>query len=932
MAYTIADRTWSSEIHSTQGPVVQGDGSAGRDIINNWGPAPENELERRREILFQKLDFAGRTARELQIEAAEAAAETFEWIWTEDSTCGFSQWLSSKAPLFWICGKPGSGKSTLVQYLAESDRTRYFLPSTSDEWLILHFYFDFRAGKSKANDLSGLVQTLLLQLLTLLDAESSKSESQDGLPPKTAAGLEGFVQIRNALLATLRDCPRSICIFIDGLDEFEGKMADLVRLLKSLVAINEDSKGMLKFCFASRPHVQLDTAFRTYPMLYMQNHNSSGIQSYLQIVLGEVLMNKQHEKDHDAEYETDDKIHELHEEDDNDEKHGIMKNDDSLDGVVDEGFLQRLISKLKKRTHMQDLLPKDRLPTTQDYISTLAKYLVEKAEGVFIWARFAADDLIEAVHNGDNCLELVERLEQLPAELEELYDRVIQRLTPKYRREGLLLLNLVASWPEYNAEVNVLLGAASLLLGSGPSIESPGEERRRRLRARTGGLLEILQDPCDFCFSTLWNASLVHKSVLGYISNLPTTKEAGERLNETTWLALAVKHVSDFVGRHSSVDTPDLLSAYKDLGLGTPSPARVESMNDKSFRMDMLCHPRNITGYLLHKICGFARIYEDSHGCAYPASLKLCRNPMFLRLHRYASCCYREHKQLRKISEVCSMFDTDIDVNVISPLTFAVVHPIYLTSQQLLIQASAGEVLQAICCTDSSDDLWDNEDRDSPHRDLWNALLDRAGRLDAHHVLLILQNLYQKSELAAPIRHRILDLYDTENSVNQKIRLHTGEDLSLLQAFTRLQGLLEFGDDFEFEVLERPVITFLVETLHCDPNDALLDFPMVFELRSQRNQDGLYDLGAATWDLWNIMLELLKLGADIDAVGPQGSILFQMWHQRHLPVKLIAAFIAGLFSKGAKLIDPEGRSWQPPDIDLELFEQTQDQQNDWIFD
>src|ERR1700733_637613 len=42
--------------------------------------------------------------------------DTFSWIWTADDLA-FVSWLQSGAGIYWISGKPGSGKSTLMKYL-----------------------------------------------------------------------------------------------------------------------------------------------------------------------------------------------------------------------------------------------------------------------------------------------------------------------------------------------------------------------------------------------------------------------------------------------------------------------------------------------------------------------------------------------------------------------------------------------------------------------------------------------------------------------------------------------------------------------------------------------------------------------------------------------------------------------------------------------
>jgi hypothetical protein len=64
----------------------------------------------------------------------EALTKTFEWVYQEDipgaGRCDwspFGTWLQSNTGLYWIAGKPESGKSTLLKYLHSDSRTVKFL-------------------------------------------------------------------------------------------------------------------------------------------------------------------------------------------------------------------------------------------------------------------------------------------------------------------------------------------------------------------------------------------------------------------------------------------------------------------------------------------------------------------------------------------------------------------------------------------------------------------------------------------------------------------------------------------------------------------------------------------------------------------------------------------------------------------------------------
>jgi hypothetical protein len=75
---------------------------------------------------------------------------TFKWIFHENDQhnvaqphSSFVHWLTTDEPVYWISGKPGSGKSTLMKFLANDNRTRKLLEkwAGSDKLFTAAFYF-----------------------------------------------------------------------------------------------------------------------------------------------------------------------------------------------------------------------------------------------------------------------------------------------------------------------------------------------------------------------------------------------------------------------------------------------------------------------------------------------------------------------------------------------------------------------------------------------------------------------------------------------------------------------------------------------------------------------------------------------------------------------------------------------------------------------
>ncbi|KAF8856104.1 hypothetical protein BDZ45DRAFT_745822 [Acephala macrosclerotiorum] len=121
-----------------------------------------------------------------------AYRKTFDWIFSKDDTGvdvpkstineeelenvsdgehdprwdNFVRWLRSDDDLYWITGKPGSGKSTLVKYLHADPRTCEHLQSWrgASELIIAGFFF-WNSGAAMQMSERGLIQTLLYQAI-----------------------------------------------------------------------------------------------------------------------------------------------------------------------------------------------------------------------------------------------------------------------------------------------------------------------------------------------------------------------------------------------------------------------------------------------------------------------------------------------------------------------------------------------------------------------------------------------------------------------------------------------------------------------------------------------------------------------------------------------------------------------------------------------
>lgn len=137
----------------------------------------QKEQELRVLRLLGSLDFELRNARYNTI--TDSHEITFEWIYdvepssnnadqkdaqTRHHSKSFVSWLSSDEPLFWVSGKPGSGKSTLMKFLRDHQRTQELLRKNDSSAFIISVFI-WNAGSPQERSLQSVIASLLYSLL-----------------------------------------------------------------------------------------------------------------------------------------------------------------------------------------------------------------------------------------------------------------------------------------------------------------------------------------------------------------------------------------------------------------------------------------------------------------------------------------------------------------------------------------------------------------------------------------------------------------------------------------------------------------------------------------------------------------------------------------------------------------------------------------------
>jgi hypothetical protein len=324
---------------------------------------------------------------------------------------GFMEWLQNDESLFWISGKPGAGKSTLMKYIHDHEHTLKIMSSAQLGRVILVSFFFHELGIPSEKTFSGLLHALLAQLLTeipelipiiyprflKLQKRSRYSSTDESIWSET--------ELQGAFWDILRSqvTKASILCIIDGLDECEQK--SLHKMLQFLLKLSVPSTSChlrFKILCSGRPENALEIAFSRFPILRVQEYTSGDIKKFITESLGAFTRN-------------------LH----------------PNDGVIN---------------------------ISHDIIRQISS----KANGVFIWARLVVAEIILAIEAGD-VDELDNKLKQLPSDLEDLYARIVEKLPVSVRHHTFNHLQLLLPHDDLPAGPENLLG---MTLGMQPRDEA----------------------------------------------------------------------------------------------------------------------------------------------------------------------------------------------------------------------------------------------------------------------------------------------------------------------------------------------------------------------------------------------------------------------------------------------------------------------------
>ena len=406
------------------------------------------KFEKTTQLIFDGLHF--RRIDERQVSILEAHRSTFEWIFEEPNSGGIkwdslSNWLKHGRGCYWISGKAGSGKSTLLKYLHINPRTTEALL----EW----------SGSSD----------LIVASFFFWYAGTSLQKSQAGL-------------LRSLILQVLTRRP------------------DLVGVLFPNICraiLSKELTGNIDFSFDELKH-----AFKT--LLYSTPQNMKicflidGIDEY--------------EGDH---YE----IAELFSQ---------AANSDTVKLLLSSRPIPTCVHAFSDfpKLHLEDLTHGDVVTYIEDKLGRdilmqkleiaqhgatrdLRNSITSKASGVFIWVVLAVKSLLSGLRDYDTISDLRRKLDELPPDLETLYEHMLGNMSHLNRRQGSKLLQLVIrnleihdeypitalqlSFAEDEDYAKAFLSPLSKL--SDQQLAWRYEASEGRLRSRCCGLVEVQNSP-----------------------------------------------------------------------------------------------------------------------------------------------------------------------------------------------------------------------------------------------------------------------------------------------------------------------------------------------------------------------------------------------------------------------------------------------------
>ena len=449
-------------------------------------------LLEKQQSFVRSLHVEGQSARHESI--PEALHATLEWVLPAedmDDEAGhkrrgdegltprvaLSRWLQHGSGIFWVSGRPGAGKSTLMKFISDHARTRAALEKWADgKPLTVAAHYFWISGTGLQKSLKGMLMRLLFDVLqhqpalapavfgarfrnwkTGYAAEVVATRSEDAW---TIKELSAALQT----LAENKDLGIRMCFFIDGLDEYEGDHFELCRMLKSM-----QSSSSIKMCVSSRPWNVFAQAFGA------------------------------------------DEARTIH-------MHELTRND---------------IANFAKH-HLENYFASETLCLSASDIHELGQYLTKTANGVFLWVFLATKSLRDGVLDGDTVDDLWRRVRALPAELEPFFQRILEGVGQAHQRYMAEVFQMMLFTPDELKYAWIFLAyslAQHQLVQSESDIRNcfsiGWKQMQRQFNARFGGL--VIFTHFYLSMDETVRITFIHRSVRDFLLSKPAQRYLSDR-------------------------------------------------------------------------------------------------------------------------------------------------------------------------------------------------------------------------------------------------------------------------------------------------------------------------------------------------------------------------------------------------------------------
>lgn len=238
-----------------------------------------------------------------QDQILEADPETCRWIlepvaphdsqtYRQEKHEEFLHWLRTGNDVLHISGNPGSGKSTLMKFIAGNSRTQEALKVwAGNKQLIVAQFYLWIAGTEAQRTLPGMLGSLLFQILSqhpdLIEAVfpsqfkhmmTSQSQYDHDVEKLRDFNSKKIQEAFDLFLTRIANSEFKVFFLIDGLDEFEGGdlgHEELAERLKSWT-----TGGDIKLLVSSRPWRPFLTTFTAHQTLHLHELNDVDIKTY----------------------------------------------------------------------------------------------------------------------------------------------------------------------------------------------------------------------------------------------------------------------------------------------------------------------------------------------------------------------------------------------------------------------------------------------------------------------------------------------------------------------------------------------------------------------------------------------------------------------------------------------------------------------------